>query len=86
MKINQAYRNANYCVPAITLTMQRANNVIVQSVKELAVARVVMSYHDGQVNCRVIENRRLNRKFFVTGQIARCIKTGKFVSFRDVFN
>ena len=45
-----------------------------------------MSYHDGQVNCRLIENRSSSRKFFVTGQIARCVKTGKFVSFRDVFN
>lgn len=84
--INESYRNANYCVPAVSINTQRMNNAIVQSVKHLAVARVAMSYHDGQVNCRVIENSRLNRKFFVTGQIARCVKTGKFVSFRDVFN
>lgn len=63
-----------------------ANRLINQSIKELATVQTVMQYHDGQVDCRLIENRRLGRKFFITGQIARCVKTGKFVSFRDVFN
>lgn len=46
---------------------------------------VVSQYHDGQVACKMIFNHKLQKSFFVSGQIARDVKTGKFVSFKTVF-
>lgn len=63
----------------------RVHEIINQSIKELAQTQVSVSYHDGQVNCRIIENRNTGKKYFIQGQLARCIKTGRFVSFKSIF-
>ena len=63
----------------------RINNLVNQSVKELAQIQVMVNYHDGQVNCRMVENRNNGKTYYVTGQIARCIKSGRFVSFKEIY-
>lgn len=63
----------------------RVNQIVKQSIKELAQAQVAVSYHDGQVNCRIVENRNTGKKYFIQGQLARCVKTGRFASFKSIF-
>lgn len=45
----------------------------------------LLQYHDGKVSCKVIHDGKSNKAYFVTGQIARDVKTGRFVSFKNVF-
>lgn len=63
----------------------RVNKRIAQSVKELATVQVLSRYHD-VVSCAILFNRKNERTYFQTGDIVRCVKTGKFVSLKEVYN
>lgn len=63
---------------------KRINQVVASHLKDKATAQTVLAYHDGLVNCRLIDNKKTG-KYFITGQIARCVVTGRFVPFSQVF-
>ena len=64
--------------------LKRLDTIVRTMSKDKAILRTAMSYHDGQVNCRLVYNSRDNRRYFMQGQLVRDCYTGRFVSLSAV--
>ena len=60
--------------------LKRVDSIASAMIKDKAILQTASSYHDGQVNCRIVSNRVTNKRYFMQGQLVRDCVTGRFVS------
>ena len=64
--------------------LKRIDSIASAMIKDKAVLQTASSYHDGQVNCRIVSNRVTNKRYFMQGQLVRDCVTGRFVSLSTI--
>lgn len=65
--------------------LKRINTIASVMIKEKAILQTASAYHDGQVSCRIVNNRVTNKRYFMQGQLVRDCENGRFVSLKTVF-
>ena len=53
-------------------------------VQQHATMHTCFSYYDGVVSCRMVQNSRTSKVYFMQGQLVRDVATGRFVSLSQV--
>ena len=64
--------------------LKRIDSIASAMIKDKAILQTASSYHDGQVNCRIVSNRITNKRYLMQGQLVRDCITGRFVSLSTV--
>lgn len=64
--------------------LKRIDSICSAMIRDRATMRTAVSYHDGQVNCRIVSNTKTNKRYFMQGQLVRDCVTGRFVSLKQV--
>lgn len=64
--------------------LKRIDSIASTMIKDRAILQTANAYHDGQVNCRIVNNRVTNKRYFMQGQLVRDCLTGRFVSLSTV--
>jgi hypothetical protein len=63
---------------------KRIQSIARQIIADRAIMQTVVKYHDGHVSCRMIQNSRTSKVYFMQGQLCRDVATGRFVSLSQV--
>ena len=64
--------------------LKRIDSIASAMIKDRAILQTACVYHDGQVSCRIVNNRITNKRYFMQGQLVRDCVTGRFVSLKTV--
>ena len=63
---------------------KRIQQVARTIIKQRAAMHTCFVYHDGNVSCRMVQNSRTAKIYFMQGQLCRDVKTGRFVSIKEM--
>ena len=63
---------------------KRIQSIARTIIKQRAAMHMCFAYHDGNVSCRMVQNSRTNKVYFMQGQLCRDVATGRFVSIKEM--